>query len=108
MEVTRRQAIVATAVAARGICLAGDIPAQERRRFGRVTVEGWMAHKRRTGKELRVIVEGRDVTTDCTFADDIRGRVIMLQRDASGHSYLGTDGRIARRLYRGTVTIVEV
>jgi hypothetical protein len=76
--------------------------------FGRLTVRGWLVHKNRTGKEIRVYVEGRDVTRDCKMANDRKGLAIIHLRNEKGQFYIGPDGRAARRLYRGPVQMVEV
>ncbi len=75
--------------------------------FGTVTVDGWIAHKKRTGKELHVLVDGVDVTADCFRANDRKGYAFVHLRNANGRFYIGPDGRAAKRILRGTVRIVE-
>lgn len=75
--------------------------------WGRVTVEGHQAHKRRTGKVLRVFVRGEDVTRRCVMANDRAGKAILFLHDENGRCYVGPRGGAARELYRGPVQIVE-
>lgn len=100
VQVTRRVFLMAPAA----ILVAPESSAPK---FGRVTPTGWVAHLRRTGNELRVIVDGQDVTYDCYMADDKKGLALINLRDERGHHYVGTDGKIARRKYRGPVRIIE-
>lgn len=77
-------------------------------KWGRITVEGHRAHKRRTGKVLRTFINGVDRTRDCMMVDDRGvGKAVLLKRDKDGHAYVGLDGRTARELYKGPITIVE-
>lgn len=86
------------------------VPAAEpARKFGRLTPRGWTAHRSRTGNELRVYVDGLDVTTACAYANDRTGRAVVYRRDRDGRFYIGPDGRPARDVYRkADVRIVEV
>mgnify|MGYP001581750027 FL=1 len=75
--------------------------------YGRITVLGWIMHKRRTGRELHTLVDGEDVTDRCVLADDRRGRVVLNKCDASGRCYIDERGHIAREIRCGVVRIVE-
>lgn len=78
------------------------------KRYGRITVEGWDAHFRRTGKMLRIFVDGHDVTTRCVTVDDRHGYALMNKHDDDGRCYIDARGKIAREIRKGAnVRIVE-
>ncbi len=76
-------------------------------RFGRVTVSGWIVHRNRTGKELRIILDGRDVTERCVLANDRRQYVVLNKSGPDGKLYIDLHGGIARERIRGNVVISE-
>lgn len=92
----------------RAIDLAlGHVAAPPLGSFGRVTVDWWAAHKRRTGKEIRVYVDGVDVTTRCVVANDRSGYALLYKHDEAGRPYVvGLDGNAAREVVRGKGRIV--
>ena len=59
--------------------------------YGPITLERWMRHQRETGEYLHVFLDGQDVTTDCEFADDVAGYVIVHERDAAGRRIVDRD-----------------
>lgn len=89
-----------------GVQLAAAAAAAPPETVGKLTVNGWVAHKARTGRELRVLLDGRDVTHDCQLANDRKGFVVLLWRDGQGRTYVGPNGRPGR-VVRGDVRIVE-
>ena len=102
MDMTRR-AFVAGAVIAAAAAAVPDVPEPT---YGLLTVEGWMAYKARTGKELVVLVDGRDVTFDCVRANDRKGYAVVLNKK-NGKAYIDLDGQIAREMLRGHVRFIE-
>jgi hypothetical protein len=62
------------------------------RKYGRLTVQGHMAHKRATGEDLHVFVDGVDVTENCFEADDTDGYVKVFCRDRDHHRALDAKG----------------
>lgn len=78
------------------------------RRWGAVTVDRYAA-LRNDGIVLRVIHQGRDITSGCCFADDTGdGMAVRHLRDAEGHYYLrpGLHGpEVAKEIVYG-VTLV--
>lgn len=87
--ITRRDLFQTLTTAA----IAIAVPPAPRPRFGRLTVEMWMTHKRQTGETLHVWVNGRDVTWHCREADDVDGYAIVYCRDRAHHADL--DGQDA-------------
>lgn len=76
------------------------------RKYGLMTVEGHTAHRARTGEFLRVLVDGKDVTSRCLRANDRRGYALCYRRGADGRFYVGLDGRLETELLRGNVEYV--
>lgn len=60
-------------------------PAAAPRRYGRVDVASHAAHRRLTGEDLHVYLNGIDVTRDCVVANDVYGYAELLCRDPDTH-----------------------
>jgi hypothetical protein len=65
--------------------------------YGFLDVEGHLAHKRLTGEDLHVWVDGVDVTSDCFEADDQEGFVHLFCRDGEGHAQWTAKGALHLR-----------
>ena len=87
------------------------------KRFGRLTTEGFWLHKRLTGEDLHVYLNGLEVTSQWFAADDVDGFVDVwcldarehAELDAQGAVHLGVSGRHACAMrVRGTVVIRPV
>lgn len=86
----RRDFIAAVLVVPSAI--AATQSSEEGSKYGRLTVDGWMAHKRSTGEYLRVYLDGIDVTHSCYEANDEFGEVYMYCRDEADHRRWNTNG----------------
>lgn len=64
------------------------------RTYGVLTVEGHIAHKKQTGEDLHVYLDGKDVTTSCYEASDVDGYVKLFCRDPQHHVALDRQGAI--------------
>lgn len=79
--------------------------------YGKLTITGHRAHKRITGQDLHVWVDG-DVTARCYEADDISGYALVYCEDEDEHRDWRRSGRkhlnahaACRLQVRGTVVI---
>jgi hypothetical protein len=61
--------------------------------------------QRKKAMQSRAWLNGVEVTTDCQFADDRAGRVLLLLRNANGRHYAGDGHEVARAWRRGRVRI---
>lgn len=109
METTRRGFFRALAIAAPiGATLPAASGLRPLERFGKLTVDGWMVHKSQTGKEIVVLLNGKDVTQRCCVANDRKGFAILLRYNKDGRPYIdGPSAGIAKVIKRGKVQFFE-
>lgn len=89
---TRRDMFTSLAAGISAIAMAPA--ATPPRKFGRLTVDGWRAHKSQTGEHLHTYVNGVDVTWSCYESDDVEGYALVYCRDPEHHSYLVQSGAL--------------
>jgi hypothetical protein len=101
---TRREMFKAITGVAAAVGCGGLVSSWQK--YGPITVQRWMSFKRR-GVYLHVFHQGKDVTTNCCYADDTgEGVAELYLRDGNGHAYRAVDGGIAKQVVHG-VTIRE-
>jgi len=72
--------------------LPAALAAAEPRRYGRLTMDGWLRHKGLTGEVLHVYLDGVDVTKRCFEAHDRLNYVRLWCRDEVNHDWRCADG----------------
>ena len=72
-----------------------------------LTVERHNIVRKFTGIDLRVLVNGEDVSADCSAADNETGWAIVYKRDADGRHYVGPNGKAAMDVLTGEVLFVR-
>lgn len=64
------------------------------RKYGRLTVEGHIGHRKITGETLHVYYKNADITGSCCEADDVEGYAIVFCRDEQHHREWTATGAI--------------
>lgn len=72
--------------------------------FGRVTAGGQFSQ----ANEVRVWLDGTEVTHDCLWADDLQGELELFLRDRYGERYLKANGDTATVVKGGRVHMTAV
>lgn len=80
--------------------------ASKPRKIGFMDVVGHHAHRRATGEDLKVFLDGVDVTRNCFEADDIKGYVRLFCTDTVEHKRWDAQG--AKHVRGGSVCRLEV
>lgn len=92
----------------RAFALGGVVPVKEQREFlGRVGIERYREICTERGVrwgDLRVLVDGLDVTDECRVFDDEEGWAEVMKRNDKGAHY-SEWGQAATRKVLGTVTL---
>lgn len=91
---------------------AVGVSAKPVRKYGRLTVGGHHHHLQSTGENLRVYVDGVEVTK-CYEADDVDGYALAFCQDPkehrahvkAGHLHIGGDGHVCKVRLTGRVVI---
>lgn len=81
----------------------------EVKRYGPLDVKRHTKIKDEEGVDLRVFLNGKEVTNRCTYADDIAGYVMLLKLNELGAFYIDPVNRtdVARETVYGDVRILE-
>lgn len=92
---------------------AATVHAETPHKYGLVTVESHRGHKKLTGENLHVYVNGVDVSKSCVEADDINGYAEVFCRDQEHHRdltqkgavHVGRHGGVCRMRLTGDIRI---